>query len=387
MRFSQPAGVDPADQRHRARHGQRAAGAQAHRAGARVPRRCARFAPDGAHGRDLRLARDRAADHRLSILARVPEPRHRQLVQGRDQAGPLRRARAVEVRDGRAHARIRAQHPAVRQPARRQSAVELGRGHRRAARRERRPRSRGLRHARPGAGRQQRRGHLDQPAAGVVRGHQRHLGRQRLLEPGAAVGRRLPDQHGGAYRDRPGIERRSLRGGAVSRAAATRAPVGSRAAFLFAALQPDPAARGREEPVRHDAHPGAAAGDAHRHLRCYLLRREARAAGAGSDRRHARGRQGRLRHAPAAAVARRDGIPRALVQRHDQAPAARARRHHAQPAGRRTRTRTAVDHPRAPVDGRHRHRARPETAQRQPGGQQHSRRRISNWAWGSRLRR
>ena len=32
------------------------------------------LAPHGAHGGDLRLAGDRAADHRLSILARVPEP-------------------------------------------------------------------------------------------------------------------------------------------------------------------------------------------------------------------------------------------------------------------------------------------------------------------------
>ena len=84
----QAAGVDPADQRDRGDHGQRAAGAQDRRAGARVPRAGARLAPDGAHGGDLRLAGDRAADHRLSIQPRVPEPRHRQLVQGRDQAGP-----------------------------------------------------------------------------------------------------------------------------------------------------------------------------------------------------------------------------------------------------------------------------------------------------------
>jgi len=46
----------------------------------------------------------------------------------------------------------------------------------------------------------------------------------------------------------------------------------------------------------------------------------------GSDRRHARRRQGRLRHALAAAIARRDGLSRALLQRYDEAPAARARR-------------------------------------------------------------
>ena len=108
---------------------------------------------------------DRAADHRLSILARVPQPRHRQLVQGRDQAGPDRRAGAVEVGDGRAHARIRAQHRAVRQPARRQPGHQLGSGHRRAARRERRARSGGVRRARTGARREQRRRDSDQPAA------------------------------------------------------------------------------------------------------------------------------------------------------------------------------------------------------------------------------
>ena len=32
------------------------------------------FAPHGAHGGHLRLAGDRAAHHRLSILARVPQP-------------------------------------------------------------------------------------------------------------------------------------------------------------------------------------------------------------------------------------------------------------------------------------------------------------------------
>ena len=180
------------------------------------------FAPDGAHGRHLRLAGRRAAHHRLSILARVPEPRHRQLVQGRDQAGPHRRARSVQVGDGRAHARVRAQHAVVRQPARRQPARQLGGGHRRAARRERRARGRRVRNARPGARGQQRRRHFHHPAARVAGDHQRHRGRQRLLEPGAAVGRRLPDQHGRAYRDRPGCEPRSIRGGAVPGAAATR---------------------------------------------------------------------------------------------------------------------------------------------------------------------
>ena len=196
-----------------------------------------------------------------------------------------------------------------------------------------------------------------------------------VLEPGTTVGRRLPDQHRGTYRGCAGIERRSLRGGALPGAATARAIVRSRATLLFAARRTVCAARAREEQLSHDPHAGAAAGHADRHIWCYLLRREAHASGAGPDRGHARRGQGRLRHAPAAAVARRDGLPGALVQRHDQAPAARARGDHAQPAGGGARTRTAVDHPGAPDHRRHRHRARPGVAQRQPRGQQHSRRR------------
>ena len=130
----QAAGVDPADQRHRGGHRQRAAGAQDHRAGARVPGAGAGLAPDGAHRGDLRLPGDRTAHHRLSILPRVPESRHRQLVQGGDQAGPDRRPRAVEGRDGRAHARICAQHGIVRRQTRGKPEHQLGAGHRRAAR-------------------------------------------------------------------------------------------------------------------------------------------------------------------------------------------------------------------------------------------------------------
>ena len=172
-----------------------------------------------------------------------------------------------------------------------------------------------------------------------------------------------------------GIERRSLRGGALPGAAAARATIRGRATFVFAARRTVCAARAREEQLSHDPHAGAAVGHAHCDLWCYLLRREAHAPGAGPDRGHARGRQGRLRHAAAAAVARRDGLPGAFVQRHDQAPAPRARGDHAQPAGRGTRARAAVDHSCAPHYRRHRHRARPGAAQRQPCGQQHSRRR------------
>ena len=68
------------------------------------------------------------------------------------------------------------------------------------------------------------RSHLDQPAAlRDARDDARDRRRKYLLEPGAAVGRRLPDQHRGTYRGYAGIERRSLRGGAVPGAAAARA--------------------------------------------------------------------------------------------------------------------------------------------------------------------
>ena len=55
------------------------------------------LAPHGAHRGHLRRAGDRAAAHRLHVLARVHQPRHRQLVQGGGQAGPERCARACRA--------------------------------------------------------------------------------------------------------------------------------------------------------------------------------------------------------------------------------------------------------------------------------------------------
>ena len=150
--------------------------------------------------------------------------------------GLHRRARAVEVGDGRAHARVRAQHRAVRQPARRQPDQRLGAGRRRAARRKRRARSRGVRRARTGARGEQRGRDRDQPAAVRHSGDGAlHRRWKYLLEPGAAVGRRLPDQHRGTYRGYTGIERRSLRGGDLPGAAAARATLRGRATLVFAA--------------------------------------------------------------------------------------------------------------------------------------------------------
>ena len=89
---------------------QRADGAQDLAAGERLPGPRARLAPHGAHRQHLRRAGDRAAADRLPVLAGLPQPRHRQLVPGRGQAGPERCAAAVARRDRRAHARILGAH-------------------------------------------------------------------------------------------------------------------------------------------------------------------------------------------------------------------------------------------------------------------------------------
>ena len=92
----------------------RAARAQAVAAGARLPRPRARLAPHGAHRRHLRRPRDRAAADRVPVLARVPQPRHRQLVPGRGETGPERCARSVARRARSAHARVLDAHRGAR---------------------------------------------------------------------------------------------------------------------------------------------------------------------------------------------------------------------------------------------------------------------------------
>src|SRR6185436_12929757 len=127
-------------------------------------------------------------------------------------------------------------HRAVRREARREPDQRLGAGRRRAARRERRARGGGVRLPRPGAGGQQLRTHLDHAAALRDPGDDPLDRRwEYLLEPGTAVGRRLPDQHRGTYRGNPGIERRSLRGGDLPGATAARATIRGRATIVFAA--------------------------------------------------------------------------------------------------------------------------------------------------------
>ena len=124
-----------------------------------------------------------------------------------------------------------------------------------AARRERRARSRRVRHARPGARGEQRgpasRSNLPRYASGPEISA-RDRGRQLVLEPGAAVGWRLPDQHRGTDRGRAGIERRSLRGGDLSGAATTRATFRRRAALAFSSTRElVDAPRSREEQFSH----------------------------------------------------------------------------------------------------------------------------------------
>ncbi len=94
---------------------------------------------------------------------------------------------------------------------------------------------------------------------------------------------------------------------------------------VLAIRQSRGAARAAQEQLPADADPGAAYRDACGDPRRDLFGPAPDAARAGSDRRHARRRQGRFRHAAAAAITRRDGISGAFFQRHDQAPAARAR--------------------------------------------------------------
>ena len=76
--------------------------------------------------------------------------------------------------------------------------------------------------------------------------------------------------------------------------------------------------------------------------------------------------RGRPRHAPAAHVARRDGLPRAFVQRHDQAAAPGPRGPAPRAAGGGDRARQPRRDPRAPLHRRGVARARPARAHGEP---------------------
>ena len=110
-------------------------------------------------------------------------------------------------------------------------------------------------------------------------------------------------------------------------------------------------------------------------VRRFLRRPAARAAGAGSDRGHPRRGQGQLRHAAAAALARRARVPRHLVQRHDQALEQSARGDAPQPAGRGGGARGTGGDPRPALDGCRVARAGSDHTHRQSGGERDPRRR------------
>ena len=126
--------------RDRAQH---AAGAQAVAARARLSRARARLAAHGAHGEHFRRAGGRAAAHRVPVLAGIPESRHRQLVQGRGEAG----ARAMRwcCRAPRSNLRMREYSARTEQLAHSLAAApagdDPGAARRRAAREQRASRS------------------------------------------------------------------------------------------------------------------------------------------------------------------------------------------------------------------------------------------------------
>ena len=196
-----------------------------------------------------------------------------------------------------------------------------------------------------------------------------------VRQPRAARRGRLPDPHRRAARRRRRPARPPRRAGALPGGRAARGARRHRAGRLPAVRREGLPARAAQGQLHPDADAGAAAVAAGGVLRRDLHRAAARPADPGPDRGHARRRAGRPRHAPAADLARRDGLPRALVQRHDQAAAARARGPAARAAGGGDGAREPRDHPRAPLHRRHLARAGPAGAHRQPRRRHHPRRR------------
>ena len=238
-RSSAAAAVDPAGQHRRRGRAERAAGAQDLAAGARLPR----------HVPGSRLTARTVAIfgalviapllHRLSVLAGVPQPRHRQLVQGRDQAGPERCAGAVarprwtcacaSTRGAPRCSRDRS--PASRTPP------AGGRAGRASARSSRRARDRWC-SGRTGAvlAASMRERARDAAARNRRRTCCARCGQAALREPRAAGCGRLPHPHGrAASRDDAAPTAGALRGGASIRCRAQLAAlVRCRAALLFA---------------------------------------------------------------------------------------------------------------------------------------------------------
>src|SRR5207237_1239989 len=122
--------------------------------------------------------------------------------------------------------------------------------------------------------------------------------------PRAALGRSLPHpRRRGARRSGRGT-RRALRGGDLPGAAAARGAHGRGTERLPPVRGSRCVARAAQEQLQPHAHARAAARDARGHLRRDLLRAAPGAPRPGPHRGHPRGRQGRFRHPPAAALAR-----------------------------------------------------------------------------------
>jgi hypothetical protein len=152
--------------------------------------------------------------------------------------------------------------------------------------------------------------------------------------------------------DANGKPRRARADRALSGAAAAEPAGRHGAALLYAVRESRAAAPAAQVDLRADPDLRRADVADRRGVRRVLRRAAPGAAGAGSDRRHARRRQGQLRHQAAAAVARRAGLPGDLVQRHDQAAGPRARGDAAQPAGGGGGARRPRRDPGAPVHRR-----------------------------------
>ena len=185
-----------------------------------------------------------------------------------------------------------------------------------------------------------------------------------------AAGRVRDSRRGAARSERQrGLARADL---AVSGAAAAQPARRHRAALLYAVCESGAAAAAAQIDLRADFDLRRADVADRGGLRRLLRRAAPGAAGPGPDRRHPRGGQGQLRHAAAAAVARRARLPGDLVQRHDQASRQGARGDSPQPAGRGGGARGAGRDPGAPVDGRGLARAGSDGAHRQSGGERAS---------------
>ena len=127
---------------------------------------------------------------------RVPQPRHRQLVHGRGEAGPERRAGAVARRARPAHARVLGAHRAARRHARATLApADLQARARRRAARQPGARDRAVRRARAHPRGEPREPAREPAVAPAARPAAPGGAAPAVRQPRAAGGRPLPDPH------------------------------------------------------------------------------------------------------------------------------------------------------------------------------------------------